>query len=143
MEYTKEQIMRLLPHQKSALLVDQAFAVEPGTFAKTQIYIDPAWQIFEGHFPGRPVFPGVGITEAMAQAAGVMLLSVPGNENLYPILFQMKQVTLMQPVYPGDTLTVEVTLAQSAPGQMYECKAKAYVEEKRVAVGTLTLCLKD
>lgn len=142
MDFLKEQIEKILPHRKSALMIDQAFAVEPGHFAKTQTFIDPGWPVFEGHFPDKPMLPGIYITEIMAQAADVMLLTMPDNEALYPILFQVKQMTYLQPVLPGTTLEVHAECVQDAGQGMYECKVKAYVGEKRVASGTLTLCLR-
>ena len=142
MDFMKEQIEKILPHRKSALMIDQAFAVEPGHFAKTQTFIAPDWPVFEGHFPDKPMLPGIFITEIMAQAADVMLLTLPGNEALYPILLQVKQMTYLQPVLPGTTLVVHAECVQDAGQGMYECKAKAYVGEKRVASGTLTLCLR-
>ncbi len=123
-------------------MVDRVLAVEPGRFAKTQTFVDPQWSIFLGHFPGRPLLPGIYITEIMAQAADIMLLTLPGNKGLYPILFQVKQMTYLHPVLPGTTLDVQVECVQDGGQGLYECKAKAYVDEKRVAAGTLTLCLR-
>ena len=142
MDFSKEQVENILPHRKSALMIDRAFAVEPLRFAKTQTFIDPKWLIFEGHFPDKPVLPGIYITEIMAQAADVMLLAWPENAKLYPMLFQVKQMSYLQPVKPGSTLEIHVECVQDAGQGLYECKAKAYVDEKRVAAGTLTLCLR-
>ena len=142
MDFSKEQIEKILPHKGSAQMIDRAFAVEPLHFAKTQTYIDPKWPVFAGHFPDRPMLPGVFVTEIMAQAADVMLLTGPGNEHMYPILFQVKQMSYMHPVLPGMTVDVEVECVQDAGQGMYECKAKAYADEKRVAAGTVVLCLR-
>ena len=142
MDFLKEQIDRILPHEKNALMLDRAYDVEPGYKAKTQTFIDPIWFIFEGHFPGKPMLPGVYITEMMAQAAGVMLLTLPENEGLYPVLFQIKQMTYLQPVLPGKVLDIQVECVQDGSQGFYECKAKAYVGGQRVAAGTLTLCLR-
>ena len=142
MYFSKEQIENILPHRGSALMLDQALEVAPGKFVKTQTLIDSELPIFEGHFPGKPMLPGIYITEIMAQAAGVMLLTLPGNESMYPILFQVKQMTYLQPVFPGMMLDIQVECVQDGSQGFYECKAKAYVGEQRAAAGTLTLCLR-
>lgn len=139
---TSTDILSLLPHRPPILLVDEVFGLLPGRQASAQVYLCPEWELFAGHFPGHPVLPGIYITECMAQAAGVMLLAVPGNRGCLPLLLEVNRMRYLRPALPGDTLRTQVTLAE-ASGAMYACKASSYIGDCCVAKGQLVLSLKE
>ena len=78
--------MEILPHRPPMLLIDSAQRLVPGSECVASLYIDPAWHIFQGHFPGQPVLPGVYAVESMAQAADLLLLSQPRWAGKAPLL---------------------------------------------------------
>lgn len=138
---TTSDILSILPHRPPMLLVDEVSDLIPGQNASAQVYISPKWELFAGHFPDYPVLPGIYITEAMAQAAGVMLLTMPGSEGCLPLLFEVGRMRFLHPVLPGDTLCTQIRLSESSD-TMYTCQASSCVEGRCVARGRLTLSLK-
>ncbi len=140
MTLSYDEILSILPHRPPMLLIDSASALIPGQSVCTQTYIDPEWDIFVGHFPRLALLPGIYLTEIMAQAAGIMLLSLPEHKGCLPILFEVNQMRFLHPVHPGDTLRGEVTL-KVASGQMHVCRARAYTGERCVARGELTMAV--
>lgn len=106
------EIMRLLPHRYPMLLVDRIVELEPGRRAVGIKNVSVNEPVFTGHYPERPIFPGVLIVEAMAQVGGVALL--PEGEGAdsggrVPLLTGLDKVRFRRPVVPGDQLRIEVT----------------------------------
>lgn len=73
---THEEVLNVLPHRDPMLLIDEVSRLVPGSEAVATFFVRPDWDIFRGHFPGQPVLPGVYSLEAMAQCAGLLLLSL-------------------------------------------------------------------
>ncbi|MCI8894542.1 MAG: beta-hydroxyacyl-ACP dehydratase [Lachnospiraceae bacterium] len=138
---TTADLLSILPHRPPMLLVDEVSDLICGQRASARVYIRPDWEVFTGHFPDRPVLPGIYITECMAQAAGAMLLAAPDNRGCLPLLFEVSRMRFLHPVLPGDTLCTQAALSEAA-GDMYVCTAASYVGERCVARGRLTLALK-
>lgn len=112
-----EKIMKDLPHRYPFLLVDKLVVTEPfkkGIGYKNVTFNEPH---FTGHFPGRPIMPGVLIIEAMAQAAAIMVMnSDPANstsENKLVYFMSVDKVKFRKPVVPGDVLELHVEIIQS------------------------------
>lgn len=141
MTLSSSDLLTILPHRPPMLLLDLVSELSPGQSACGQVFIDPKWDIFAGHFPLHPILPGIYITEIMAQTAGAMLLSVPEHRGCLPILFEVSHMRFLRPVHPGDTLRTEVSLKMTSE-HMYVCRALAYVGEHCVAKGELTMVLK-
>jgi 3-hydroxyacyl-[acyl-carrier-protein] dehydratase len=95
--------------------------------------------IFEGHFPGYPLMPGVLLIESMAQASGWLLLGV-GKFARMPILAAVKDAKVRGSVFPGDLMTIEVKLAHEGSGYAMT-EAKIRVDGKLRANSTLTFTL--
>jgi 3-hydroxyacyl-[acyl-carrier-protein] dehydratase len=95
--------------------------------------------IFEGHFPGYPLMPGVLLIESMAQASGWLLLGVLKFERM-PILAAVKEAKVRGSVFPGDLITIEATLAHEGSGYAMT-DAKIRVGDKLRANATLTFTL--
>lgn len=141
MKLDKSRIRTILPQSDPILLVDQA-EILPGTSASSQVFVNPEWDIFCGHFPSVPVLPGIYITENMAQTADLLLLTIPGNEKKFPMFSAIRQMRFLRPVYPGDTLTCRAVLTCDAGKGMYDCEVISYCRGKKAALGILTLTLK-
>jgi beta-hydroxyacyl-ACP dehydratase FabZ len=111
-QYDIRKIMELLPHRYPFLLVDRVIELVPGdriTALKNVTINEP---FFPGHFPGRPVMPGVLIIEAMAQAGGLLAYESMPVESRSPLIYfmGMDNVRFRKPVVPGDQLLFEAKI---------------------------------
>jgi 3-hydroxyacyl-[acyl-carrier-protein] dehydratase len=118
--------------------VDRIVEIEPGKRAvgiKNVTYNEP---FFPGHFPGRPIMPGVLIVEAMAQTAGVLVFnSLPEEERKKLVFFLgMDNVRFRKPVIPGDQLRMELEITRHRQS-IWGFKGKALVDGNVVAEGDL------
>src|SRR5713226_876330 len=102
-----EEIRTLLPHRYPMLLVDRILEMEPGKRAIGMKNVSINEPFFDGHFPGQAVMPGVLIMEAMAQVAGLMMLSCPKYEGKVPFIGEIVKGRFRRPVVPGDALMTE------------------------------------
>ena len=136
-------IQKILPHRYPFLLVDAILEVEPKqriVGIKNVTFNEP---FFQGHFPGRPVMPGVLIIEALAQAGGVLLFrDVPDRENKLLYFAAIDNARFRRPVVPGEQLRLEVSVLA---WRMSLCKleGKAYVGEELAAEATLMCKMVD
>jgi 3-hydroxyacyl-[acyl-carrier-protein] dehydratase len=133
-------IMKILPHRYPFLLVDRVISLEEGRRAVGIKNVTVNEQFFEGHFPGRPVMPGVLIVEAMAQVGGVLMLSPAQNRGKLAFFMAANNVKFRKPVVPGDQLRIEVEIGKirSKTGQVF---TKAYVADDLAAEGELMFAL--
>jgi 3-hydroxyacyl-[acyl-carrier-protein] dehydratase len=99
-------------------------------------------EIFQGHFPQKPVFPGVLIMEALAQAAGVLELSKPENKGKLVFYGGMDKVKYRRQVIPGDQLLLKATFIKRL-GNVAVVEAEASVDGEMAAKGTLTFAIGD
>jgi 3-hydroxyacyl-[acyl-carrier-protein] dehydratase len=107
---TAEEIHNLLPHRYPMALVDKIIEYVPEKFAvglKNVTFNEPH---FQGHFPGRPLMPGVLIVEAMAQVGGVVLTQLPWLDVGLFVFASIDKVRFRRPVVPGDQLIMTVEL---------------------------------
>ncbi len=111
-----QEILDLLPHRYPFLLIDRVTDYEAGVSIKAYKNITVNEPCFTGHFPGRPIFPGVLILEAMAQAAGVLGFKTQGkNDKLY-LYAGIDNARFKRPVVPGDRLEFDVALVKERRG---------------------------
>jgi 3-hydroxyacyl-[acyl-carrier-protein] dehydratase len=136
-----QHILRKLPHRYPFLLVDRVLEIEKGVrirALKNVTYNEP---FFTGHFPARPVMPGVLMLEALAQAAALLsfdaLDTEPGDDTV--VYFAgIDNARFKRPVGPGDQLILEASIDRHKAG-IYRYKARALVEEQ-VAVEAELMC---
>jgi 3-hydroxyacyl-[acyl-carrier-protein] dehydratase len=133
-----EEIQRILPHRYPFLLVDRVLSLELGkriVAVKNITFNEP---FFQGHFPGRPIMPGVLIIEALAQAGGILaLLSTPENlGNPSVLLLGMDKVRFRKPVVPGDQLRLEVESIRGGK-KFWRMQCQAFVNDTLVMEGEL------
>ena len=110
MLFNKEQIKEIIPHREPFLLVDQVEELEEGKSITATKFVTADEYYFQGHFPGRPIMPGVLQVEALAQAGAIAVLSMPEHKGKLAVFGSIKNARFKRQVVPGDALTLKVTL---------------------------------
>ncbi len=137
------EIQQIIPHRYPMLLIDRIVEIEPLKRIVALKNVTMNEQVFQGHFPGAPVFPGVLIIEAMAQAGAVLLFrEVPDRENKLMFFTGIEEAKFRRPVVPGDQLRLEVTVLKYKMGYA-KLTAKAYVGDQLAAEASLSSALVD
>ena len=123
---TAEEIAQVLPHRYPFALVDRIIDHEPGLWAVGRKCVSMDEPFFQGHFPGKPIMPGVLIIEALAQTGAVAALSLPENKGKIALFGGLKNARFKKPVTPGDVLELRC--------QMVRCKGPVGVAEAEALV---------
>jgi len=134
------RIRETIPHRYPMLLVDRILELEPGNrvVGLKNVTINEAF--FQGHFPHRPIMPGVLILESMAQVGAVLLADGRDLAGKVPVFASMEHVRFHKPVLPGDQLVTEVTLLKMR-GSIGRVRAVARVEGKVATEAEYTFAL--
>ncbi len=138
-----EQIMGLLPHRYPFALVDRVVEHEPGLRAVAIKNVTLNEPQFQGHFPGRPLMPGVLIVEAMAQVGGLIVTQMPDLPEGLFVFAGIDGVRFRRPVVPGDQLVIECELISLKRKRFGKIRAEAKVDDQLVCSGDLTFSLMD
>ena len=135
------EILKVLPQRYPFLLVDRILETDGSTHMVGLKNVTINEPFFQGHFPGEPIMPGVMIIEAMAQAGGVLGLSLLQHLKGSSVYFMgMDKVRFRKPVRPGDQLLIKAQLMKQK-GTIFKIKAEAFVEEQLVAEAELMATL--
>lgn len=137
---TVTQIQAIIPHRYPFLLVDRILEVEPMKRAVGIKNVTANEQFFQGHFPDKPIMPGVLLLEAMAQVGGVALLIAEEYRGKLAVFAGIDRVKFRRPVVPGDQVKMigEVTKIRGNMGKIW---AEAYVDGDLVAEGEFLFAL--
>jgi 3-hydroxyacyl-[acyl-carrier-protein] dehydratase len=135
--FGREGIESIIPHRDPFLFLDEVVELVPGerVVARKQIREDE-W-FLPGHFPGRPIVPGVIMVAALAQTGAVAVLSVEENQGKLALFAGIDSVRFKRIVGPGDELTLECTL-EAARGPIGRGRVIARVGDELAVRGTLT-----
>lgn len=142
MELNIEQIQEILPHRYPFLLVDKVVELEPGQRAVGIKNVTMNEQYFQGHFPGKPVMPGVLQVEALAQTGAIAVLSLEEYKGKIVYFGGIDKLRFKQKVVPGDILRLEVELIKRR-GPIGIAKAVATVDGKVAVQGEITFTIGD
>jgi 3-hydroxyacyl-[acyl-carrier-protein] dehydratase len=137
---SREEIEAVLPHRDPFLLLDEVVELEPGERVVARKRVRPDEWYLSGHFPGRPIMPGVLIVEAMAQAGAVAVLSEEANRGKLALFAGIDGVRFKRVVEPGDELELTCDL-ERVRGPIGRGKATAKVDGQLAARGTLTFAV--
>ena len=139
-----KRVMAALPHRYPMLLVDRVESLDPekGIVAIKAVTVNEPF--FQGHFPARPIMPGVLIVEALAQAAGVLAVEVLGLAGTGKLVYFMaiEGAKFRQPVEPGVLLRLEVDFVQKR-ASVCKFAGRALVEGKLAAEASFTAMIAD
>ena len=134
------EVMRMLPHRYPFLLIDRVVEVDGYQRAVAIKNVSINEPFFQGHFPGKPLMPGVLQLEAMAQLAGVLLLRKLEHTGKLAVLWSIDKVKLRAPVEPGDQLRIEVETLRMK-GELAQVKGTGMVGGKTVCEAVLTFTM--
>jgi UDP-3-O-[3-hydroxymyristoyl] N-acetylglucosamine deacetylase/3-hydroxyacyl-[acyl-carrier-protein] dehydratase len=135
-------IMGILPHRYPFLLVDKVVEIEQGRKAVGIKNVTINEIFFQGHFPTRPVMPGVLMVEAMAQTAGVVILTNPFHRGKVAFFMAADKVKFRKVVNPGDQLRMEVEVVRDK-SRTVQVKAQSKVDGDVVAEAEMLFSFTD
>ncbi|NDJ15733.1 3-hydroxyacyl-ACP dehydratase FabZ [Myxacorys almedinensis] len=141
--FTLEEIHQLLPHRYPFAMVDRIIDFVPEKMAvgiKNVTFNEPQ---FQGHFPGRPIMPGVLIVEAMAQVGGVVLTQMADVQGGLFMFAGIDGVRFRRPVVPGDQLVMTVELLSVKGRRFGKMRGRAEVDGQLACSGDLMFALVD
>lgn len=141
-------IRKILPHRYPMLLVDRVVELKPNESIEAYKNVTINEEVFLGHFPKQPIYPGVMIIEGMAQAGGLLaFVSMFGEdysiaENKIVYFNVIDRVKFRSPVVPGDKLVYKVSVIKNK-GAVWQMEAKAYVDDKLASEAELKAMIAD
>ena len=138
-----EQIMGLLPHRYPFALVDRVIEHDPGKKAVAIKNVTINEPQFQGHFPQRPLMPGVLIVEAMAQVGGLIVTQMPDLPKGLFVFAGIDAVRFRRPVVPGDQLIISCELMSIKRKRFGKVRGEAKVDDQLVCSGDLMFSLMD
>ena len=139
--FSIEEIQKILPHRYPFALVDKIIDFVPGKSAVGVKNVTVNEPQFQGHFPGRPIMPGVLIVEAMAQVGGVVMTQVPELEGGLFLFAGIDKVRFRRQVVPGDQLVMTVELLWVKQRRFGKMQARAEVDGQLTCEGELMFSL--
>ena len=145
MVFDINQIQEMLPHRYPFLLVDRITDVKNGEYVEGYLNISITNQVFQGHFPGHPIYPGVLIIEGMAQTGAILPFTIMNKEELNDkvvYFMSIDKAKFRNPVKPGDKLVYKLSVIKHR-GKIWQLDAKAYVDDNLVAEAELKAMIMD
>ena len=135
--FGRETIEAIIPHREPFLFLDEVLELEPGSHIVARKRVRGDEWFFPGHFPGRPIMPGVIMIEALAQAGAVAVLAEEANRGKLALFAGIDDVRFKRIVEPGDELILSCAL-ESVRGPIGRGRAVAKVGDELAVRGTLT-----
>jgi len=145
MVFDINQIQEMLPHRYPFLLVDRITDVKNGEYVEGYLNISITNSVFQGHFPGHPIYPGVLIIEGMAQTGAILPFTVMSREELSEkvvYFMSIDKAKFRKPVLPGDKLVYKVSTIKHR-GKIWQLKGEAYVDGELVSEAELKAMIMD
>lgn len=138
------RILRILPHRAPFVLLDRVIEIEPRKSARALKCVTYNEPFFPGHFPGKPIFPGVLILEALAQLIGVLAYASEPFDSSQKIMYFMgiDRARFRAPVVPGDRMELEVEVIQRK-SNIWKCAGTAKVDDALCAEAELLAAIVD
>jgi 3-hydroxyacyl-[acyl-carrier-protein] dehydratase len=131
-------VMRILPHRYPFLMVDRVVELEPGVRAVAIKAVTANEPQFTGHFPDRPIMPGVLMVEALAQTAGIAVVTLPDYRGKLGLFAGIDDCRFKRMVVPGDTLRLEANV-EKLRGMFGRVKVVASVDGEVAVEATVSI----
>ena len=142
-QLSSDEILGLLPHRYPFALVDKVIEHVPGEKAVAVKNVTINEPQFQGHFPDRPLMPGVLIVESMAQVGGIIVTQMPDLPKGLFVFAGINNVKFRKPVVPGDQLIITCELLSIKRQRFGKVKGEVHVDGKLVCTGELMFSLVD
>lgn len=143
LKFDREQVMRIIPQRDPILLIDSVQELEPGKSIAATFFVSPDMAIFEGHFPGDPILPGVYTVESAAQATSILFLSLDRYSGKLPLFCGIDNVRFLRKVKPGDTITLKGTfISENAEKAIVKSHVEVFVGDEKAALVDVTLAIR-
>ncbi|MDP4093804.1 MAG: 3-hydroxyacyl-ACP dehydratase FabZ [Bacillota bacterium] len=139
---TNVEIQEIIPHRYPFMMVDKMIELEPGKRGVGIKNVTINEPFFQGHFPGKPVMPGVLLVEALAQTAGITVSSQGEYKGKLGLFAQIEEMKFKNPVVPGDVLRLEVEIIMNKLS-VIKAKVRATVEGQVAAEGVVKFVMID
>ena len=142
------EIQKIIPHRFPFLLIDRVMDLQSGKSINAYKNVSISENIFQGHFPGHPIYPGVMIVEGLAQAGGILAFKSLSEEeqkdtsNKVVYFMSIDKCKFRAPVTPGDRLDYKVSVIKHR-GNIWVLKGEAYVDGKLVTEAELKAMIVD
>ena len=136
----KEEIKKIIPQREPFLMIDEVESFEPGKNAIAYKNVSEEEYYFKGHFPGKPIMPGVLIAESLAQAGAIAILSMEENKGKNALFAGIDKMKFKKMVVPGDRLKLEVNIIKRK-GPIGVGEGIATVNGNLVAKGEFTFAV--
>ncbi|MDH3227211.1 MAG: 3-hydroxyacyl-ACP dehydratase FabZ [Thermoleophilia bacterium] len=132
----------LLPHRPPFLFVDEIVDIVPGRKARARWHIDAGADFFAGHFPGRPLLPGVLMVEALAQTAGLAAAASSEHRGKLAVFAGIEKARFRRMVVPGETLDMSMEITRWR-GPLAEATGGATVDGERTVEATIRFAVTE
>ena len=142
-QISSEEILGLLPHRYPFALIDKVIDIVPGKKATALKNVTINEPQFQGHFPERPLMPGVLIVESMAQVGGIIVKQMPDLPKGLFVFAGINNVKFRKPVIPGDQLIITCELLSIKRQRFGKVKGEAHVDGQLVCSGELMFSIVD
>ena len=143
MKLNQDEIKTILPHREPMLLVTSVAELQCGETIHAVFFVDPAMDIFRGHFPQEPILPGVYSIECMAQAVDILLMTTPRYAAKTPLLLGVDKVSFRRKILPGDTLDIHAKIiSERIEKAIVTCAAEICVRQEPAARGDITIAMR-
>src|SRR6056297_1772265 len=139
--YNIEEILDILPHRYPLLLVDKILELQEGEKVVGLKNVTYNENFFQGHYPEKPIMPGVLIVEALAQTGGFLMLNTVDKTDALPYFAGIDKAKFRKPVQPGDQLKLICNVI-NFKGRATKVQAEAFVGDDLVAEGRLLFAMK-
>ena len=142
------EIQKIIPHRFPFLLLDKVIDIKSGEFIHAYKNVTISEHVFQGHFPGHPIYPGVMIVEGLAQAGGVLAFKSmseddqKGTSDKVVYFMSIDKCKFRAPVTPGDKLEYKVSVIKQR-GNIWILKGEAYVDGKLMTEAELKAMIVD
>lgn len=138
----KDEIKKIIPQREPFLMIDELEEYIPGESAVAYKNVSADEWYFKGHFPGNPIMPGVLITESLAQAGAIAILSLEENKGKNALFGGINNMKFKRMIVPGDRLKLELKIIKRK-GPIGVGEAIATVDGELAAKGELTFAVVD